>query len=209
MILQFDNPDPRDRLRDSLTDSLLEKAPALCGNAALASSPIVCEAAQGVAAVLEEREQYPHELTPHTACNLLSRALQAAGEPSLARRLSLAGTASVYAASWITTGDETVWTLDVKRLTDADAPCTELLVFERLREMFHAYADVWDHTSGRGVLGLKRLADVAAAILGPHAAPSEIRRLSAELRDYCGQYLDLQRQRRGWQATPVIMSVES
>ncbi len=209
MIFQLNNTASGDSLRDRLADRLLEQAPALCGNPDLASSVAVCEAAHGVAAVLQERETLPQELTPHSSCNLLARALEAAGEPTLARRLHLAGSSSVYATSWITTGQDTVWTLDAGKLNTSDSPCTELAVFERLREMLSTYADVWDATSGRGILGLKRLTEVATDILGPRATPAERNRLAGEMRDYCGGCLDLQRHRRGWQATPIVMSMES
>ncbi len=207
MILQFETPRPEAAWRDRLADCLLEQAPALCGNPALASAPALCEAAQGVAAVLQEQETFPQELTPHASCTLLSRALEAAGEAPLARRLHLAGSSSVYAASWITAGQDTVWTLDVRNLTSGQAPCTELLAFDRLREMLNAYADVWDGAGGRGVLGLKRLSETAGAILGPRATPAEKAALAGEMRAYCGQCLDLQRQRRGWHSSPVILSI--
>lgn len=209
MIFQYNNAKPEGALRDSLADRLLEQAPALCGNPALASSSALCEAAQGVAAVLQEQSTFPHELTPHSSCTLLARALQASGEPALARRLHLAGSASVYAASWITAGQDTVWTLDTRKLTETDSPCTELSAFTRLREVLNACADVWDGTCGRGILGLSRLPDVINEILGRHAAPAERRRLAGEMRDYCAHCLDMQRNQRGWQATPVVMSMEA
>ena len=209
MILPSNNPDTSEAWRDDLADRLLEQAPTLCGNPGLAASPTLCEAAQGVAAVLREQETFPHELDPHTSCTLMSRALEAAGETSLARRLHLAGSSSVYTASWITAGQDTVWTLDVKRLTANDGPCMELILFERLRGMLDDYADVWDATSGRGVVGLKGLNDVVASILGPHTTPMATRFLAGEMRDYCARRLDRQRQQRGWNATPVIMSVEA
>lgn len=208
MILPSDTTDTAAAWHNDLTDRLLEQAPALCGNPGLAASPTLCEAAQGVAAVLRERETFPQELDPHTACTLMSRALNAAGETSLARRLHLAGTSSVYAASWITAGQDTVWTLDVKRLTAGDSPCMELILFELLRGMLNDYADVWDATSGRGVVGLKGLNDVAVSILGARTTPLAIRLLTGEMRDYCARQLDRQRQQRGWNSTPVIMSVE-
>ena len=208
MILPSNNPDTAESWRDELADRLLEQAPALCGNPGLAASPTLCEAAQGVAAVLREQEKFPHELNPHSSCTLMSRALEAAGETSLARRLHLAGSSSVYAASWITAGKDTVWTLDVKRLMSGDAPCLELLLFERLRGMLEDFADVWDATGGRGVVGLKGLNDVAASILGSHTTPMATRLLAGEMRDYCAQHLDRQRKRRSWSSTPVIMSVE-
>ncbi len=208
MILPSNTPDTTEAWRDDLADRLLEQAPALCGNPGLAASPSICEAAQGVAAVLRDRETFPHELDPHTTCTLMSHALQAAGETSLARRLHLAGTASVYAASWVTAGQDTVWTLDVKRLVAGDGPSMELILFERLRAILGDYADVWDATRGRGVVGLKGLNDVAASILGSHTTPSATRLLSGEMRDYCARLLDQQRQKRGWSSTPAIMSVE-
>lgn len=192
-----------------MADHLLEHAPALCGNPALASSPTLCEAAQGVAAILAEQQTVPHEVDPHTACTLMSRALEASGESSLARRLHLAGTSSVYAASWITAGRDTVWTLDVRKLAPDNSPCMELVLFERLRVWLTDYADVWDATGGRGVVGLKGLSDVAASILGTLPAAFASRLLAAELRDYCASLLDRQRRQRGWHSTPLIMSVDA
>ncbi len=209
MIFSSHTPEPSEAWRDDLADRLLDQAPALCGNPGLAASPTLCEAAQGVAAVLRERETFPHELDAHTSCTLMSRALEAAGETSLARRLHLAGTSSVYAASWITAGQDTVWTLDVKKLISSDAPCMELILFDHLRSMLDDYADVWDASSGRGVVGLKGLNEVAASILCSHTTPLATRLLADEMRDYCARHLDRKRQQRGWNSTPIIMSVEA
>jgi hypothetical protein len=209
VIFSSTTPKPSETWRNDLADRLLDQAPALCGNPGLAASHTLCEAAQGVAAVLREQETFPHELDAHTSCTLMSRALEAAGETSLARRLLLAGTSSVYASSWITAGQDSVWTLDIKKLTSSETPCMELTLFDHLHSMIDDYADVWDATSGRGIMGLKGLNDVTASILGSHATPLETRLLTDEVRDYCARHLDQKRQQRGWNSTPIIMSVEA
>jgi hypothetical protein len=209
VILQSNTTTATEQWHHDLTDRLLEQAPSLCGKPELANSPPVCEAAQGVAALLREQDTFPHELDPHTSCKLMSRALEAAGESSIARRLHLAGTSSVYAASWITAGQDTVWTLDITKIISHATPCTELLLFGHLRTLLHDYADVWDATSGRGVMGLKGLNIVAASILGSHNTPLAIQLLTNEIRDYCARQLDQKRHQRGWDSTPVILSVEA
>ena len=199
----FDSPSQRGRLADTLLDQI----PALCGNPALAKSTALTEAAAGVAAFLDEQETFPNEVHPHAACNLVSRALEAAGDTALARRLHIAGAALVYPGSWVVAGDDTVWVLDAGRLLDPHDPGMELALFERLRSILTSFADVWDATRGRGVLGLKGLVSASRHVLGPSAQLAGIARLSREIHSFSGLQLVQLKTRRQWVSTPALMSL--
>jgi hypothetical protein len=197
--------DNASRLR--IADRLLDQIPALCEKPALAESSTLTEAAMGVAAFLNEQGGSADALDSRVSSALVSRALEAAGDSALARRVRLFGDALVHSATWVTAGNETVWVLDVGRLMFSADPCIEIALFDRLRVTLATFADVWDGSSGRGVLGLKGLARAAAHVLGPSAPPAGLKRLAHELHEFSGIQLDLLRVARGWQHTPAVMSL--
>jgi hypothetical protein len=172
------------------------------------NSSTLTEAAFGVAAYLDQQQAVPQALTPHHSCALVSHALSAAGDDVLARRLRIFGSSLVYPASWVVTGDQTVWILDVGRLLAPHDPRMEMALFDRFQSALNAFADVWDGTQGRGVLGLKGLSAAARFVLG-HAAPNaRIKRLAMELHRLGGRHLEMVRHQRRWEYTPTVMSLD-
>jgi hypothetical protein len=114
----------------------------------------------------------------------------------------------VYPASWVVTGSQTVWVLDVGRLMTPHDPRMEMALFERLQSALTTFADVWDGTRGCGVLGLKGLSGAARFILGRKTPTVRVKRLAVELHRLSGRHLDLLRERRQWEHTPVVMSLD-
>ncbi|MEI6149241.1 MAG: hypothetical protein WCS01_09120 [bacterium] len=194
--------------RTRLADTLLDQIPSLCGNPSLANSSALTEAALGVAEYLDQQNATPHNLTPRHSCALVSRALEATGEATLARRLLLFGSSIVYPASWVVAGRQTVWVFDVGRLLAPRDPGMEMALFERFRLTLNTFADVWDGTSGKGVLGLKGLPDAARFVLGREARVARVRILTTELHRLSAGLLDEQRCRRQWKHTPFVMSLD-
>lgn len=194
--------------QQSLTNTLLEQIPALCGNPSLVKSNVLTEAAVGVAAYLDQQEKTPRDLTPRRSCALVSQALEATGEATLARRLRIFGSSAVYPASWVVTGHQTVWVLDVARLLTHQDPPMEIALFGRLLSALTTFADVWDGTSGQGVLGIKGLSASARFVLGREACVPRIQDLTAELHQLGVRHLELLRHRRQWMHTPAVMSLD-
>jgi hypothetical protein len=192
----------------SLADTLLEQIPAMCGNPALVTSNVLTEAAVGVAAYLDEHEKTPRDLTPRRSCALVSQALEATGEAVLARRLRIFGSSVVYPASWVVTGHQTVWVLDVARLLTKQDPPMEIALFGRLQSALTTFADVWDRTSGQGVLGLKGLSAAARFVLGREAWLPCVQDLTSELHHLGVRQLDALHHRRQWAHTPAVMSLD-
>ncbi len=202
--------DPSDTppARDRIADRLLGQIPDLCGNPALVDSPILAEAASGVAAYLDQRRAALKDLTPARSCTLVAHALEAAGNRDLARRLRIFSTALVYRDAWAVTGAETIWVVDAGQLLMPADPRVEIVLFERLRSVLTSFADVWDATHGHGIVGLKRLVDSARDVLGPRAHMQRVKDLAAELQCVGGLHLDRLRAQRGWQATPSLLRLD-
>lgn len=204
----WQDPSETSPARNRIADRLLGQIPDLCGNPALVDSPILAEAASGVAAYLDQRRMALKDLTPARSCTLVAHALEAAGKRDLARRLRIFSTALVYRDAWAVTGTETVWVVDAGQLLMPADPRVEIVLFERLRSVLTSFADVWDQTRGHGIVGLKRLAESARDVLGPHARTQRITDLSAELQCVGGLHLDRLRVQRGWQATPSLLRLD-
>lgn len=195
--------------RERLADQLLDDVPELCGNPALASHHSLTEAAQGVALYLDQIEVIPESMDRGQSREMLARALDAAGETTLARRIRLFGNRIIVPAIWTACGRETVWVLDTRQLVSPDDAGMEMILFERVRIVLATFSDVWDATSGQGFLGLRGLDSTAAVILGP--APSARRRqaLTTEIRGLCTRYLTHFQVQRGWQTAPAMLTLLS
>jgi hypothetical protein len=202
-----DSIDDGNASRQRIADDLLRQIPAICEKPELAASSALAEAAMGVAAFLDQHGEETGSLDPQSSCTLMSHALDAAGDRTLARRIRLFGDALVHSASWVTAGNETVWVLDVGRLMLPGDPCMEIALFDRLRVTLATFADVWDSSRGRGMLGLKGLPHAAAHVLGHSAPPARIKLLAHELHTFSGFHLDQLRGVRSWDHTPAVMSL--
>ena len=194
--------------REKIAGQLMDDVPALCGNPTLASHPPLAEAAQGVALYLDQIEVIPESMDMRQSREMLARALDAAGESILARRIRLFGNRIIYPASWIACGHETVWVLDIRPLS-SDCAGMEMILFDRIRIVLSTFSDVWDATAGRGFLGLKGLDTTATVILGGAATPRTTRQLTAEIRALCARHLDHFQNQRGWQTAPAILTLLS
>lgn len=193
--------------RERIADQLMSDVPSLCGNPALAAHRPLAEAAQGVALYLDQIEVIPEELDLNQSREMLAHALETAGEATLARRIRLFGNRIIYPATWIACGRETVWVLDTRQLMSSADAGMEMILFERIRIVLANFADVWDATSGRGFLGLKGVETAVAILLGESATTRSSRALSREFRTLCARHLDQFRTRRGWQASPAILTL--
>jgi len=139
---------------------------------------------------------------------LTSRALTAVGEGRAGRRMYLFGTGMVHPAEWEVRGNDTMWVLDLGRMTVHDSARLELLFFGGLRLVLDSIAHVWDPTAGAGVLGLRRVGAVAADLLGGQPGPRRTARLAREISGACRRRLARIGAARGWTASPEVMNLD-
>jgi len=190
-----------------IASKILEAIPAVCGNPALAANPRLVAVAEGVAAYLADTAGGRDVAADGRTLELMRRALEANGEAGLARRIVVCGSTLVHPATWLTANGETFWIMDLARLLDTGKPGLELALFERARSVLDSFADVWDATSGKGVLGLKNLVGSARRVLGVEADAQRTRRLGEELHAFCADRMARHHHVRQWTETPIVLGL--
>jgi len=188
---------------------ILEEVPLACGNSALADHPRLTEAAHGVAAYLESQDSPPTAIERRTVFALLSTALDAAGERFLARRLRMFDAALVYPTNWVVTGDGRVWVMNLRHIVTVREKCIELALFDRIGIALRTFADVWDVTSGKGVLALRNYVWAAECVFGKDRGSRYARDFAKEIPPFCAEYLDRLRTVRQWRVSPQVMCLHS
>ena len=139
---------------------------------------------------------------------LASRALSSIGEGEAARRLLLVGTGLVRPAEWEITGGKTMWVLDLRQMSIRSDVGLELVFFGCLRIVLDAIADVWDPSSGCGILGMRHICSVAADLLGRESRGRRSGELTREIMDVCRRNLHRIHIERGWTDTPEILDLD-
>jgi hypothetical protein len=139
---------------------------------------------------------------------LASRALSSLGEGEAARRLLLVGTGLLRPAEWEITGGKTMWVLDLRQMSVRCDASLELVFFGCLRIVLEAIADVWDASSGCGILGLLHICSAARGLLGGDFRERRSRELSREIMDTCRHNLQRIHSERGWSDTPEILDLD-
>lgn len=190
-----------------LAERLLEDVPSLCGNPSLAAHGPLTEAVAGVALYLDRIEIIPEEMDLRQSRDLLAQALDAAGEPVLARRIRLFGNRVIYPARWTACGDRVVWILDVSQLITPDDGVMEMILFDRIRTVLATFADVWDATTGEGTLALKGTPKAALDLLGTAAKPGRTAALTRELVACCRGAMESFGKQRNWSTNPSVMTL--
>ncbi len=166
------------------------------------------EVATAVAAFLESRGGHEQVVDSGYLVMLASQAMSAVGEVADARRMLVFGSGLVRPSEWEVTGGDEVWTIDLHRITVADGAPLELVFFNALGMVIESIADVWDTTSGRGVLGLRHVCLTALSLLGGKRRKGAVQSLVEEIKGVCGDRLARVRQQRQWASCPVIMNLD-
>lgn len=192
------------------------------------------ELSRAVAAFI--RDQHRDEaLAPEYLLLLIARALWAIGEEAAARRFIEArgaewrlGPPFVEAAlardlsvpHWrallegravrlsATLAQGAIWMVDVQRLMGPGRGGLELTALRVVNAAIDRMAGVWDHSRGRGILGLRRLDTAAAAMLecAPHSRKSS--GMAREIRSQCAIRLRATGPSRGWTAVPEVINLD-
>ncbi len=190
----------------ALAAHLAGELAAWSGAADLSDAGQMEELAAAVADFVEETAGADH--VDSTYLVMLSyKALQALGETRAAHRMLVFGAGLVRPAFWEVTGGDAMWVLDLREITVATGVSLELLFFRSLTAILDVLAEVWDATSGRGVLGLRHLSAAGAAILGSDDA-RRVTGISRDIRGMCADKLAQLGRDRSWTDAPMVMDLD-
>lgn len=139
---------------------------------------------------------------------LTSKALSSVGHQEAARHLVIFGTGLVSPQEWEFAGNETLWALDLHKMTLRSSDRFEMIFFNSMVVVLESVADVWDKTSGRGVLALKHVCSVAASIMGG-SNKKAVDGLASEIIRFCSGKLARIGEERGWLHTPRLINLDS
>lgn len=192
---------------DALVEHLASEIAQSCEGDLAPDQGMVRELAKGVAAFLAEQGGADCVEASYLVA-LASRAFSSLGEDRLARRLVLVGTGLAGPAEWEIVGADRMWVLDLRRMTVADAAGMELLFFRCLHVALDCVAEVWDSTSGEGVLGLRHVYRTALALLGSGCGKKELGRLRSEIVGRCVDKVERIGTERGWQHRPRVLNLD-
>lgn len=137
---------------------------------------------------------------------LASRALKSLGETDSARRLFLYGSGLVRPSEWAVTAGREMWVLDLQQMTFKSDALIELVFFNSLRTVLKATADIWDASSGEGVLGLQNVCSAAATLMGSDTRSADM--LTAEITDVCTRSLTRLAEERAWTHIPDVLPLD-
>lgn len=138
---------------------------------------------------------------------LASKALTSIGYDSAGRRMLVFGTGLVKPSEWEVTGDDAMWVLDLKEMMINEDSPLEIIFFSSLSMVVEAIAEVWDKTSGQGILGLKNVFSTAVALLGSDGHKS-IGALEEEIKSNCDKKLQQLGKERNWNTSPRVMNLD-
>ena len=102
----------------------------------------------------------------------------------------------------------TFWALDLERMVLPASTSLELLALNVVRKVIDQVASLWDHSQGRGLLGLRHANTVAAGILGCPRHSAKSTALAADIRGQVRQRLQTLKSVRGWDETPQVMMLD-
>lgn len=177
-----------------------------CGEIELPGGGTIDELAAAVASYIQESSTSDAVSSAYLVM-LSSRALTSIGEHRAAQRVLVHGTGLVRPAQWEVTGEDSMWVLDLKQITMLAEASLELVLFQSLNLIVETLADVWNDTSGRGVLGLRHVSSAAARLLGS-AGDRRLEEMAREIRGVCEDRLRRIADERGWVETPAIMDLD-
>ncbi len=178
-----------------------------CGDVLELDGIQASELAVAVASFLDQHQDSGSYVDSGYLVMLASRALSSLGETQAAHRLLVFGSGLVRPAEWEVTGNEAVWTLDLRRMTICDDAGLELVFFSSLNIVLSSIAEVWDATDGAGVLGLRHICSTASVLLGG-GKPGAVTALADEIRSVCESKLSQIYGERKWRHVPSVMNLD-
>lgn len=176
-----------------------------CGEALDLDDDLARELALAVADFMEQHHDSGSYVDSGYLVMLASRALSSIGQRQAAHRMLVFGSGLVRPAEWEFTGGREVWTLDLRRISIRESAMLEIVFFNSLNIVLASIAEVWEQTSGRGVLGLRHICATASALLG---GGKGVTALADEIKIRCRAKLDMVREERGWQFVPDVVNLD-
>jgi len=199
--------------REAFCRHLVSEIAAAYGDAAPAH---IDEVAKAVAAYCA-RHRGEFSASSEYVAFLVSRALSAVGEHHAARAFSgerpspavetaarfrdvppalwnVFASRLIRPSRWLVDGGKVIWVLDLSRFrVDADFGL-ELAFHQAIRSILQAVSEIWDQTSGSGILGLRGTVKCGRS-------PAEVQTLCRELLKRIGE-------ERKWQSAPRVVSLD-
>ena len=139
---------------------------------------------------------------------LTSQVLSSVGHDDAARRLVLFGTGLVRPSEWEATGKESVWILDLRRMTVQMDTVLEIVVMQSLNIVIDALSDIWDEYRGEGILGLRHVCRTASTLLGVDMHDKAAVSLTNEILGLCTDKLSCISKKRDWTGLPRVMNLD-
>ncbi|MBU4200688.1 MAG: hypothetical protein KKG09_11135 [Verrucomicrobia bacterium] len=101
-----------------------------------------------------------------------------------------------------------IWIVDIQRLMGPGRGGLELTALRVVNAVIDRIAGVWDHSQGKGILGLRHLDAAAAAVLGCSCRCRKSSDMALEIRSQCVIRLRAAGQSRGWPAVPEVINLD-
>lgn len=139
---------------------------------------------------------------------LASKAMASVGDSLVARRFLLFGSGMIRPSEWEVTSEDSMWILDLKQITFCEDAALELIFFNAIYLLLDAISDIWDESSGKGVLALRHVCSAASTLLGDTARTKERSILMREIVEVCEKKLHQIGAKRGWMEMPHVMNLD-
>lgn len=200
-------PDDSERQFESeVVSHLTSEIDVTCRSVLSTDASAIRELAKAVDAYLREKgENYC--VDSQYVLMLASRALDSIGEGEAAKRLLLFGSGLVKPSEWDVSGGETVWVVDLRQLTLREDAPIELVFFASLSMILDCIAEVWDESSGKGILGLRHICSAVCDLVGDSNVKRR-KKLAAEIKDVCGRRLEQMKCERKWTSVPEVIDLD-
>lgn len=167
----------------------------------------VRELASAVAAYVDESKDSGMYVDSGYLVMLASRALFSIGAREAAHRVLVFGSGLVHPSEWTFFGGQSIWTLDLGRMTLQAGATLELVFFNSLNIVLDCVAAAWDSTDGQGALGLRRSGTVASVILRDGRSRKQAA-FTEEIAQACRAKLKQIGVARRWSYTPDLLKID-
>ena len=133
-------------------------------------------------------------------------------EAALARDMSVPHWRALLDAravrSTTTLAQGAIWIVDLQRLMGSGRGGLELTALRVINAVIDRIAGVWDHSRGKGILGLRHLDTAAAAVLECSRRCRKSSAMALEIRTQCAIRLQAVGQSREWTAVPEVINLD-
>jgi len=101
-----------------------------------------------------------------------------------------------------------IWVIDMQCAVTRAEDRLELTLFRVVNVVLEEIAALWDHARGNGILGLRRVNDMASAMLKCPRKSGKTKAMSAEIQKHCVDKLQSLGKERGWKKIQYVISFD-